>query len=171
MSSFNCCFLTCIHISQEAGQVVWYSSLEEFSTVYCNHTVKGFGIVNKAEIDIFLEFSCFFDDPADVGNLISGSSAFSKTSLNAFVSYLAQFRICCCCWVTKSSVTLCNPMEWKQTRLPCTSLFPWVCSDFCPLSQWCHPTISSSVTPFFSCPQSFPASGSLAMSWLSTSGG
>ena len=46
------------------------------------HTVKGFGIVNKAEIDIFMEFSCFFDDPADVGNLISGSSAFSKTSLN-----------------------------------------------------------------------------------------
>ena len=46
------------------------------------HTVKGFGIVNKAEIDVFLELSCFFDDPEDVGNLISGSSAFSKTSLN-----------------------------------------------------------------------------------------
>ena len=46
------------------------------------HTVKGFGIVNKAEVDIFLELSCFFDDPEDVGNLISGSSAFSKTSLN-----------------------------------------------------------------------------------------
>ena len=46
------------------------------------HTVKGFGIVNKAEIDVFLELSCFFDDPVDVGNLISGSSAFSKTSLN-----------------------------------------------------------------------------------------
>ena len=46
------------------------------------HTVKGFGIVNKAEIDVFLELSCFFDDPADVGNLISGSSAFSKTSVN-----------------------------------------------------------------------------------------
>ena len=46
------------------------------------HTVKGFGIVNKAEIDVFLELSCFFDDPADVGTLVSGSSAFSKTSLN-----------------------------------------------------------------------------------------
>ena len=46
------------------------------------HTVKGFGLVNKAEVDVFLELSCFFDDPADVGNLISGSSAFSKTSLN-----------------------------------------------------------------------------------------
>ena len=59
-----------------------FPSLEEFSTVYCDHTVKGFGIVNKAEIDVFLELSCFFGDPVDVGNLISGSSAFSKTSLN-----------------------------------------------------------------------------------------
>ena len=59
-----------------------FPSLSEFSTVYCDHTVKGFGIVNKAEIDVFLELSCFFDDPADVGNLISGSSAFSKTTLN-----------------------------------------------------------------------------------------
>ena len=57
-------------------------SLEEFSTVYCDPTVKGFGIANKAEIDVFLELSCFFDDPADVGNFISGSFAFSKTSLN-----------------------------------------------------------------------------------------
>ena len=57
-------------------------SFEEFSTVCCNHTVKGFGIVNKAEIDVFLELSCFFDDLVDVGNLISGSSVFSKSSLN-----------------------------------------------------------------------------------------
>ena len=62
--------------------MVWYSSLEEFSIVCCDHTVKGFGIVNKAEIDIFLEFSCFSYDPTDVGNLMSGSSAFSKSSLN-----------------------------------------------------------------------------------------
>ena len=59
-----------------------FPSLSEFSTVYCIHTVKGFGIVNKAEIDVLLELSCFFYDPVDVGNLISGSSAFSKTSLN-----------------------------------------------------------------------------------------
>ena len=58
-----------------------FPSLEEFSTVCCDPH-KGFGIVNKAEIDVFLELSCFFDDPADVGNLISGSFAFSKTSLN-----------------------------------------------------------------------------------------
>ena len=59
-----------------------HPSLSEFSTVYCDHHSQGFGIVNKAEIDVFLELSCFFHDPADVGNLISGSSAFSKTSLN-----------------------------------------------------------------------------------------
>ena len=83
MSSSNCCFLTCIQISQEAGQVVWCSHLfKNFPQFVVIHTVKGFGIVNKAEVDVFLELSHFFDDPADVGNLISGSSAFSKTSLN-----------------------------------------------------------------------------------------
>ena len=83
MSSSNCCFLTCIQISQEAGQVVWYSHLlKNFPQFVVIHTVKGFGIVNKAEVDVFLELSHFFDDPTDVGNLISGSSAFSKSSLN-----------------------------------------------------------------------------------------
>ena len=83
MSSSNCCFLTCIQISQEAGQVLWYSHLlKNFPEFVVVHTVKAFGIVNKAEIDVFLELSCFFYDPADVGNLISGSSAFSKTSLS-----------------------------------------------------------------------------------------
>ena len=79
MSSSNFCFLTCIQVSLEAGQVVWYSHLfKNFSQFIVIHTVKGFGIVNKAEIDVFLELSCFFDDPTDVGNLISGSSAFSE---------------------------------------------------------------------------------------------
>ena len=83
MSSSNCCFLTCIQVSQEAGQVVWYSLLlKKFPQFIVIHTVKGFGIVNKAEIDVFLVLSCFFDEPADVCNLISGSSAFSKSSLN-----------------------------------------------------------------------------------------
>ena len=83
MSSSNCCFLACIQISQEAGQVVWYSHLSQnFPQFIVIHAVKGFGIVNKAEIDALLELSCFFHDPVDVGNLISGSSAFSKTSLN-----------------------------------------------------------------------------------------
>ena len=70
-------------MSQEAGQVVWCSHLfKNFPQFVVIHTVKGFGTVNKAKVDVFLELSCFFDDPADVGNLISGSSAFSKTSLN-----------------------------------------------------------------------------------------
>ena len=82
MSGSNCCFLTCIQVSQEAGQVVWYSHLfKNFPQFIVIHPVKGFGIVNKAEIDVFLELFFFFYDPADVGNLISGSSAFSKTSL------------------------------------------------------------------------------------------
>src|SRR5574337_949787 len=83
MSSSNCCFLTCIQVSQEADQVVWYFHLlKNFPQLVVIHTVKGFDIVNKEDVDIFLVFSCFFDDPADVGNLISGSSAFSKSSLN-----------------------------------------------------------------------------------------
>ena len=83
MSSSNYCFLTCIQISQEAGQVVWYSHLfQNFPQFIVIHTVKGIGIVNKAEVDIFLELSYFLNDPSDVGNLISGSSAFSKSSLN-----------------------------------------------------------------------------------------
>ena len=82
MSSSNCCFLTCVQISQEAGQVVWYFYLfQNFPQFVVIHTVKDFGLVNKVVVDIFLELSCFFDDPSDVGNLISGSSAFSKFSL------------------------------------------------------------------------------------------
>ena len=65
--------------------MVWHSHLfQNFPQFIVIHTVKSFGIVNKAEIDVFLELSCFFDDPVDVGNLISGSSAFSKTSLNTW---------------------------------------------------------------------------------------
>ena len=81
MSSSNFCFLTCIQISQEAGQVVWYSHfLKEFPPVCCDPSSENFSIVNEVEVDAFLELSCFFYDPADEGNLISGSSAFSKFS-------------------------------------------------------------------------------------------
>ena len=91
MSSSNCCFLTYIQVSQEAGQVVWYSHLfRNFPQFIVIHTVKGFGIVNKAEVGVFLELSCFFDDPVDIGNLISGSSAFSKTSLNIWKFMIAE---------------------------------------------------------------------------------
>ena len=72
-----------MQISQEAGQVVWYSHLlKNFPQFVVIHMVKEFSIVSVAEVDVFLELSCFFDDPVDVGNLISGSSAFSKFSLN-----------------------------------------------------------------------------------------
>ena len=84
MSSSNCCFLTCIQVSQR--QVRWCGipiSFRIFQFVVI-HIVKGFGIVNKAEIDVFLKLCCFFGNPADVGNLISGSSAFSKSSLNTW---------------------------------------------------------------------------------------
>ena len=82
MSSSNCCFLTCTQVSQE--EVMWYGipiSFRIFQFIVI-HTVKGFGIVNKAEIDVLLELSCFLDNPVDVDNMISGSSAFSKTTLN-----------------------------------------------------------------------------------------
>ena len=83
MSGSNCCFFTCIQISQQAGKMVWYSHLlENFPQIIVIHTVKGFSVVNKAEVDVFLELSCFFYDPTDAGNLISGSSAFSKSSSN-----------------------------------------------------------------------------------------
>ena len=81
MSGSNCCFLTCV--SQEASKVIWYYHLfKNFPQFVVIHTVKSFSVVNEAEVDIFLELSCFYYDPVDIGNLISGSSAFSKSSMN-----------------------------------------------------------------------------------------
>ena len=111
MSSSNCFLLTCIPISQEAGQAVWYSHLfQNFPKFVVIHTVKGFGIVNKAEVDVFLELSYFVYVPMDVGNLISGSSAFSKLSSNIWMFTLHVLlkpglenfehyfvSVCCCC--------------------------------------------------------------------------
>ena len=77
MSGSNCCFLIHIQVSQETAKLVWYSGLfKYFPQFVVIHTVKGFSAVNEAEVDAFLEVSCFFYDPADVGSLISGSSAF-----------------------------------------------------------------------------------------------
>ena len=131
MSSSNCCFLTCIQISQEAGQVVWYAHLvQNFPQFVVIHTIKGFGLVNKAEIDVFLELFCFFDDPADVGNLISGSSAFSKSSLNIwkfmvhillkpglenFKHYFASVWDECNCVVVWTLALPFFGIEWKLT--------------------------------------------------------
>ena len=133
MSSSNCCFLTCIQISQEAGQVVWYSHLfQNFPQFIVMHIVKCFGIVNKAEIDVFLELSCFFDNPADVGNLISSSSAFSKTSFNFwkfmvhlllkpglenFENYLASMWDECNCVVVWAFFGIAFLWTWNETDL------------------------------------------------------
>ena len=79
MSNSSCCFLACMQVSQEVGKVVWYSHLfKTFPQFVVIHTTKGFSLVNEAEVDLFLEFPCFFYDITDVSNLISGSSAFSK---------------------------------------------------------------------------------------------
>ena len=133
MSSSNCCFLTCIQVSQEPGQAVWYSHLfQNFPQFIVIHTVKGFDIVNKAEIDVFLELSCFFDDPADVGNLISGSSSFSNpawTSGSSQFTYrwsltwenFEQYFTCMWDWVQLCSSLnilwhcLSLGLEWKLT--------------------------------------------------------
>ena len=94
MSNSNCCFLTYTQISQEVSQVVQYPHLfKNFPQFVVVHTVKDFGVVNKAEVDVFLELSCFFDDPTDIDNLISGSSAFSKSSLNIW-----KFMVYVYCW-------------------------------------------------------------------------
>ena len=90
MSGSNGCFSTCIQVSQEAGKVIWYSHLfKNFPQFVVIHTIKVFSIVNKAKVDVFLESPCFFYDPMNVGNLVSGSSAFSKSSL-----YIEKFTYC-----------------------------------------------------------------------------
>ena len=129
MSSSNCCFLTCIQISQEADQVVWYSHLfQNFPQFIVIHKVKGFGIGNKAEIDVFLELSCFFHDPVDVGNLISGSSAFSKTwniwkftvhvllkpGLENFEHYLTSVWDECNCMVVWAFFGIAFLWDWNE---------------------------------------------------------
>ena len=89
MSCSNCCFLTHIQVSQETGKAVWHSHLfQNFPQFVVIHIVKGFSIVNEPEVGVFLEFPCFLYDPMNVGNLISGSSAFSKPSL-----YLWKFSV------------------------------------------------------------------------------
>ena len=92
LSGSNCWFLTCTQISQEAGKVIWYSHLlKNFPHFIVIHTIKGFSVVNKAEVDVFPESSCCLYDLMDVGNLISDSSAFSKSSLDIWNS---QFTHC-----------------------------------------------------------------------------
>ena len=138
-SSSNCCFFTCIQISQEAGQVVWYSHLLKNSPQFVViHTVKGCSVVNEAEVDILLKFSCFFDDPTDVGNLISGSSAFSKSTLNIwkfivhvllkpglenFEHYFASVRDECKCAVVWAFFSIAFLWDWNE-NWPFSVLWP-----------------------------------------------
>ena len=83
----NCCFLTCIQVSQESGKMVWYSHLfQSFPQLVMIHTVKGFSIIDETEVGVFLEFPCFLHDPGSVDNLISGSSSFSKPSMDIWKS-------------------------------------------------------------------------------------
>ena len=141
MSSSNCCFLTCKQISQEAGQVVWYSHLfQNFPQFVVIHTVKSFGIVNTAEVDVFLELF-FFDDPTDVGNLISGFSAFSKTSLNIwkftvhillkpglehFEHYFANVWDECNPAGVRAFFGISFPRDWNETDLFQSCGYCWV---------------------------------------------
>ena len=133
MFNSNCCFLTCIPVSQEAGQVVWYSHLfQNFPQFIVIHTVKGFDVVNKAEIDVFLELSCFFHEPADVGNLISGSSAFHKPAwtskkfmvhillrpaLESFEHYFTSVLDECNCAVVWAFFGIAFLWDWNENWL------------------------------------------------------
>ena len=154
MSSSNCCFLTCIRISQEVGQVVWYFHLlKNFPQFVVIHTVKGFNIINEAEVDVFLELACFFDDPADVGNLISGSSAFSKTNLNLWKftvhvlpkpgleNFENTLLVCESeSEVAQSCLTLCDRMDSSPTGSAVHAIFQarileWAAISFCRASS------------------------------------
>ena len=122
----NCCFLTCIQVSQEAGKVVWYSHLfKNFPQFLMIHTVRGFRLVNEAGVEVFLEFSCFFCDPTNVGTLISGSSVFSKPSLYIwkFTYYWSlAWRIWCVTLLAcEMSATDLNWIWWSEhsLALPC----------------------------------------------------
>ena len=158
--------------------------LKNFLQFIVIHTVKGFDLINKAEIDVFLKLSCFFDDPEYVGNLISSSCAFSKTSLNIWKftvhvllkpcleNFEHHFTGICSVQFSHSVMSdSLQPHELQHARLPCPSPTPRACSNSCSLSRWCHPTISSSVIPFSSHVQSFPASGSFPKSQFFASDG
>ena len=160
VSGSNSCFLTCIQISQQADKVIWHSHLlKNFPQFVVIHTVKGFGVVNEAEVGVFLELSCFLYDPTDVGNLISDSSAFSKSSLNIwkffvhlwlkpwlenFEQYFASMRDECNCAVVWTSFGIAFLLDWNENSpfpVPCPLLsFPnllacWVQHFHCIIFQ------------------------------------
>ena len=139
-----CYFLTCIQVSQEAGKLVWYSHLlNNFPQFVVIHTVKGFSIVNEAEVDAFLELLHFFDDPKDVGNLISGPSAFSKSSF--------------CTWTFSVHVLLKPSLEdfehylagmWKEYNC----VIAWIFFGIALLWDWSEPWPFPVLWPLLSFP-------------------
>ena len=154
MSSSNCCFLTCIQISQEAGQVVWYSHLLKNSPQFAViKTVKGFGIVNKAEVDVFMELSYFFNDPVDVGiwslpflnpAWTSGSSWF--TYCWSLVWRILSIAFLACAPAAAPSLqwcpTLCFPTDGSQPGssvhgILLTRIMEWVAISF-PMWDECN---------------------------------
>ena len=146
MSGSTCCFSTSIQISQEAGKVVWYSRLlKNFQQFVLIHTVKGFSIVNEAEVDVFLEFSCFLHEPMNIANLISGSSAFSKSNLNIwnfsvhillkpsledFEHYFASMWNECSCVVVWTFFGIAFLWDWIE-NLPFPVLRPLLIFQIC----------------------------------------
>ena len=125
MPCSNSCFLTCIQISYEAGQVVWYSHLSKnFPQFFLIHTVKGFSIINKAEVDIFLELSCFFNDPMDIGNLISVPLPFLNP---AWLSGSSQF-----CWSLAWKILSITLLAWDE----CSYVVVWAFFGIAFLWNW-----------------------------------
>ena len=105
------CFLTCMQVSQEAGKVIWYSHLfKSFPQFVLIHTVKGFSVVNEAEVYVFREFLWFFYDPVDVSNLIFGSSAFSKPSCTSGSSWFTY------CWSLAWRILSITLLVWKWVQ-------------------------------------------------------
>ena len=142
MSSSNCCFLTCIQISQEAGKVVRYSHLlQNFPQFVVIHTVKRLWHSQWSTVDVFLELSSFFDDPLDVDNLISGSSIFSRSSLDMwkFIAHvllkpgLENFEHYFTCMSEKAMATHSCTLVWWRSLVGCC---PWVANSWTRLSDF-----------------------------------
>ena len=154
MSSSNCCFLTCIQISQEAGKVVWYAHLfKNLLQVVVIHTIRALEMVSKAEVDIFLELFCFFCDPKDVGSLISGSSDFCKSSFNIwkfsvhvqlkpglenFEHYFTSVWDECNCVVVWAFFGIVFLWDWNE-NWPFPVLWPLLSFPNLPIPDWYIP--------------------------------
>ena len=133
MSSSNCFFLTCIQVSQEAGQEVWYSHFLKNFPVCCDPHSQRLWHSNKEEVDVFLELSCFFYDPTDVGNLTSGSTAFSKSSLNIW-KFIVHVLLKPGEGNGKPLQCSCSETPWTEDWLSMTT--PLFCCRFFTKSLW-----------------------------------